>query len=75
MENIHFIAEGDLGNLLQLDHYVLCITVTYLRSLAFKVDELNQFSCASQQEISRWNEMTLWVHKTTLTTTSETGKS
>jgi len=51
---------------------VFCITTTYLRSLAFKVVELNQFSYAPNQDRCRRNEMVLWVHEATLTTKSET---
>ena len=47
------------------------ITIAYLRSLAFKVGELKQFSYAPNQGRYRWNEMVLWVHETTLKTKSE----
>ena len=58
-------------NILKLEQCVFCMTITYLRSLAFKVRELNQFSHAPNQDRYRWKEMVLWVHETTLTTKSE----
>ena len=70
MDNIQVVAKGDWLTVLQLEQYVFCITITYLRSLAFKVGELNKFSYASNQDRYRWNEMMLWVHETTLTTKS-----
>ena len=57
--------------ILRLEQYAFCITITYLRSLAFKVGELKQFSYTPNQDRHRWNEMVLWVHETTLTTKSE----
>ena len=45
VENIQVIEEGELVNsFLQLEAYVVCITVTDLRSLALKVTKLNNFS-------------------------------
>jgi hypothetical protein len=46
--------------------------ISYLRSLAFKVGELNQFSYSPNEDRYRWNELVLWVHETTLTIKSET---
>ena len=50
---------------------MFCITITYLRSIAFKVGEINQFSYAPNEDGYRWNEMLLWVHETTFPTKSE----
>ena len=41
VENIKLLPKGNWLTMLQLEQYVFCITITYLRSLAFKVDELN----------------------------------
>ena len=65
------LPKGNWLSVLQLEQYVSCITTTYLRSLAFKVRELNQFSHAPNQDRYRWKEMMLCVHETTLTTKSE----
>jgi hypothetical protein len=65
------LPKGNWLSVLQLEQYVTCITTTYLRSLAFKVGELNQFSYAPKQDRCCWNEMVLWVHEATLTTKSE----
>ena len=62
------LSKGNWLPVLQLEQYMLCTTITYLRSLVFKFGELNQFSYAPNQERCRWNEMILWVHETTLTT-------
>jgi hypothetical protein len=56
---------------LQLEHCVFYLATTCSQSVAFKVDELNQFSYATNQDRYRWDEIILWVHKTTLTTKSE----
>ena len=61
------LTKGDRLTVLQLEQYLLCITITYLRSLAFKVGKLNQFSYAPNQDRFRWNEMILCVHETTHT--------
>jgi hypothetical protein len=53
---------------------VFCTTNTYLRNLAFKVGELNQFSYTPNQDRHGWNEMVLWVQETTLPTKSEAAK-
>ena len=50
---------------MQLEQYVFCITITYLRSVALKVGELNQFSYALNHDRYLWKEMILWVHETT----------
>ena len=50
---------------------MFCEFITYLRSLAFKVAELNRFSYAPNPDSLCWNKMLLWVHETTLTTMSE----
>jgi len=65
------LPEGNWLTVLQLEQHVFCTSITYLRSLAFKVGELNQFSYAPNQDRYRWNEMMLWVHETTLTTKSD----
>ena len=64
VENIQVIAEDKLINRCAIGANVFYITITYLRSLAFKVGELNQ----DNQDRCRWNEMILRVHETTLTT-------
>ena len=58
VENMQVIVEEELVNLLQLEQYVFCIIITYLRSLAFKVSELIQFyefrrptRCTSKQSL------------------------
>jgi len=66
------LLEGNCLTVLQLEQYVFCATIAYLRSLAFKAGELNQLSYAPNQDRYRWNEMMLWVHKSTLTIKSET---
>ena len=71
VENIQVITEREFVNRLQLEKYVFCITTIYLRSMAFKVGEQNQFSYAPNQDRNRWNQMVLRVHETTFTTTSE----
>jgi hypothetical protein len=48
---------------MQLEQYIFCLTITYLQSTAFKVDELNQFSYSTNQDRYRWKEMILWVHE------------
>jgi len=55
----------------QLEQYVFCMTIPYLRSMAFTVGEQIQFSYAPNQDRNRWNQMVLRVHETTFTTTSE----
>jgi len=62
------LPKGNWLTVLQLEQYVFCTTITYLRSLAFKVGELNQLSYAPNQGRYRSNEMMLWVHKTILST-------
>jgi len=44
VENTQVIAKGNWLTVLQLEQYEFYITITYLRNLAFKVSELNQFS-------------------------------
>jgi len=70
-ENIQVTAEVELVNRFQLKQYLFCLTTTYLQSVPFKVDELNQFSYSQDQDRYRWKEIMLWVHETTLTTKSE----
>ena len=65
------LPKGKWLVVLQMERCVFCITITYLRSLAFKAGELHQFSYAPNQDRHRWNEMVLRVHETTLTTKSE----
>ena len=65
------LPAGNWLTAMQLEQYVFCTTITYLRSLAFKVGEVNQFSYAQNQERYRWNEMILWVHKTKFATKSK----
>jgi hypothetical protein len=43
------------------------ITITELRSLAFKVAELNHFPHRPNKDRYCWKEMELWVHETTPT--------
>ena len=50
---------------------MFCEFIAYLRSLAFKVTDLNRFSNAPIPLSLRWNKMTLKVHETKLTTKSE----
>ena len=64
------LPEGNWLTVLQLEKYVFCITITYLRNPVFKVSELNQFSYILNQGRYRWKEMILWVHETTLTSES-----
>jgi len=71
VENIQDITEGEFVNRLQLEKYVFCITTIDLQNMDFKAGEQNQFSYAPNQDTNRWNEMILWVHATTLPTTSE----
>jgi hypothetical protein len=78
MEKIIFLwkifklwPNGNWLTVLQLEKYVFCITIAYLRRLAFKVGEMNQFSRAPHPDRHRGNEMVLWGHETTLTTESE----
>jgi len=59
---------GNYLTVFQLEQYVFCTTITYVRSLAFKVGELNQFSYAPNQDRYRSKAMMLWVQKTTLST-------
>jgi len=65
------MQKGNWLTVLQLKQRVFCITITYLRSLAFKVGGVNQFSYAANPIRHRWKEMILCVHETTLTTNSE----
>jgi hypothetical protein len=55
---------------LQWKQYVFCITISYLRSVALKV-ELKSFSYALNQDRYRCKEVILWVLEMTLTTKSE----
>ena len=71
VENIQVIAEGEPVNDFAIGTICFCTTITYLRSLAFKVGELKQFSYAPNQDRHHWNEMILWVHETTLTSKSK----
>jgi hypothetical protein len=40
----------------KLEHYVFCITITDLRSLTFKVGELNYFAHVPSTDRYRWKE-------------------
>jgi hypothetical protein len=50
---------------------VLCVTVTYLRSLKIKFPQLNHFPRTPNKDRYCWKEMAQWVHETTPTTKSE----
>ena len=68
----NYCAVENIGNWLtvkQLEQYVFRITIIYLRSMAFKFGEQNQFSYATNQDRYRRNDMILRAHETTLTTT------
>jgi hypothetical protein len=56
---------------LQLEQNVFCITINDLRSLAFKVAELNHFPHTPNEDRYRWKQILLWAHETTPTTKSE----
>ena len=72
MENIKIIAEGKLVNRFAIGKkQVFYKTTTYLRSLALKVGEPNQFPFAPNPDRHRWNEMILWVQEKTPTSRSE----
>ena len=60
-----------VNRFLQLEQHVFYITITYSRSLAFKVGELNYFSHLQNKDRCPWKEIVLYVHETTLTTESE----
>jgi len=49
VDSIQVIAEGELVNHFELEQYVFCRTIIYLRSLAFKSGELNKISSESRQ--------------------------
>jgi hypothetical protein len=53
VENFHDIAEGDLVNR---------FSNTDVRSLAFKLAELNHFPHTRNKDRYRWKEMVLRVH-------------
>ena len=42
-KTFNFLPKGNWLTVLQLEQYVFCITIVHLRSLAFKVGELNNF--------------------------------
>lgn len=50
---------------------MFCVTITYLRSMKIKFDELNNFSRTPSKDICRWKEMAQWLHETTSTIKSE----
>jgi hypothetical protein len=58
-KTFELLPKGNWLTILQSEQYVVCITITYLRSLAFKVDEPTQFSYVPNQDMLLWvNDMT-----------------
>ena len=73
-KSFKLLRKGNWLTVLQLEQYVFCVTITYLRSPAFKFGELNQFSYTVNPVRHRWKQMILWVHETTLTTKPESAE-
>lgn len=70
-EKNYVIAEGKLFNRFYNWGNVFCITITDLRSLEFKVGELNHCPHIPNKDGYRREEMVLWVHETTPTSKIE----
>jgi hypothetical protein len=69
------LLKGNSLTVLQLEQYVFCVTIMYLRSLVFKFGEVKNFYCLANPVRHRWKEIILWVHEMTLTTKPESESS
>jgi hypothetical protein len=54
------LAKGNWLTVMQLEQNMCLIAITYLRSIGFKVGELNQLSYLPNQGRYRWNEIILF---------------